>query len=89
MKEILTASLGVLVTVKKQREIYFIGNVKFHLDRVDRLGTFVEIEAIDQDGTIGQDQLLAQCRTFLELFEISQEDLVAVSYSDLLLTTPG
>ena len=50
LKEILTQVLGVLVVVDKRREIYFIDNVKFHLDRVDHLGAFVEIEAIDTDG---------------------------------------
>lgn len=85
LKEILTASLGVRVAVKKQREIYFIDNVKFHLDQVDGLGMFVEIEAIDTNGSIGKDRLLAQCQTFLALLQISHDDLVAVSYSDLLL----
>jgi predicted adenylyl cyclase CyaB len=47
----------VLATVDKHREIYFVGNVKFHLDTVEGLGTFVEIESIDMDGTIGQDRL--------------------------------
>jgi predicted adenylyl cyclase CyaB len=85
LKEILTKSLGILVVVKKQREIYFIENVKFHLDTVDGLGTFAEIEAIDQDGTVGREKLLAQCHVFLELLRISPNELVAVSYSDLLL----
>ena len=85
LKEILTTSLGILVVVKKQREIYFIDNVKFHLDTVDGLGTFAEIEAIDKEGTIGKAQLLAQCHTFLGMFKISPSDLIAVSYSDLLL----
>lgn len=85
VKEILTKSLDILVVVKKQREIYFIDNVKFHLDMVEGLGTFVEIEAIDKDGTIGKERLRVQCQTFLDLFNISPSDLVAVSYSDLLL----
>ncbi|MEN7982343.1 MAG: class IV adenylate cyclase [Nanoarchaeota archaeon] len=85
LKEILTKALGVLVVVDKQREIYFIDNVKFHIDIVEDLGTFVEIEAIDNDGTIGKDKLLEQCQFFLDLFKISQEDLISVSYSDLLL----
>lgn len=34
LKEALSRALGVLVVVKKTREIYFIGNVKFHLDDV-------------------------------------------------------
>ncbi|MDP2638691.1 MAG: class IV adenylate cyclase [Candidatus Azambacteria bacterium] len=85
LKEILTKALGILVVVDKQREIYFIDNVKFHIDIVEDLGTFVEIEAIDNDGTIGKDKLLEQCQFFLDLFKISQEDLISVSYSDLLL----
>lgn len=89
LKGILTRVLGVLVVVKKQREIYFIENVKFHLDVVDGLGSFVEIEAIDAEGTIGKDTLLAQCQEFLRLFAIKPEDLVAMSYSDLLLSQAG
>ncbi len=85
LKEILTKALGVLVVVDKKREIYFIDNVKFHIDIVENLGTFVEIEAIDNDGSIGRDKLLEQCQSFLDLFNISKEDLVSVSYSDLLL----
>jgi adenylate cyclase, class 2 len=85
LKEILTKALGILVIVDKKREIYFIDNVKFHLDAVKDLGRFVEIEAIDNEGTIGKDRLLEQCQFFLDLFEISKEDLISVSYSDLLL----
>lgn len=85
LKEILIKSLGVLVIVDKKREIYFIGNVKFHIDTVENLGSFVEIEAIDDDGSIGKDKLLEQCQFFLELFKIPQKDLISVSYSDLLL----
>lgn len=85
IKEILTKSLGILVVVDKEREIYYIDNVKFHIDAVEGLGTFVEIEAIDNDNTIGKDKLLEQCQFFLNLFDISKEDLISVSYSDLLL----
>jgi adenylate cyclase class 2 len=87
LKDILTKSLGVVVVVEKQREIYFIANVKFHLDTVRDLGTFVEIEAIDADGTIGKEHLLAQCRSFLGLLKILPDDFVSASYSDLLLHT--
>ena len=85
LKEILTASLGVLVIVDKQREIYFIDNVKFHVDNVEGLGDFVEIEAIDKDGTIGEEKLFEQCKLYMDLFKVQEEDLVHISYSDLLL----
>ena len=85
LKEILTKALGVLVVVDKKREIYFIDNVKFHIDIVEDLGSFIEIEAISNDGTIGKEKLLEQCQFFLDLFKISREDLISVSYSDLVL----
>lgn len=85
LKEILTKALSILVVVDKEREIYFIDNVKFHIDTVKDLGTFVEIEAIDNDGSIDKDKLLKQCNNYLELFEIPKNDLISVSYSDMLL----
>lgn len=45
LKEMLAQALGVLAVVDKRREIYFIGTVKFHVDDVEGLGSFVEIEA--------------------------------------------
>ncbi|MHA2094140.1 MAG: class IV adenylate cyclase, partial [Candidatus Hodarchaeales archaeon] len=51
LKEILIKTLGVLTIVDKEREIYFIDNVKFHIDNVRTLGHFVEVEAIDSDGS--------------------------------------
>lgn len=85
LKSILVKANSVLTVVDKQREIYFIENVKFHIDTVQELGTFMEIEAIDEDGSIGKDTLLEQCSEYLKHFEISESDLISVSYSDLLL----
>lgn len=85
LKTILSNSIGILTVVDKKREIYFIENVKFHIDSVKGLGTFVEIEAIDKDGSIGEDKLLKQCKYYLDLFNISEDDLISNSYSDLLL----
>ena len=85
LKALLTQAVGILMVVEKHRDIYFIDNVKFHLDDVRDLGTFVEIEAIDYDGTIGSETLRVQCQKFLALFNIQPDQLVAVSYSDLLL----
>mgnify|MGYP001359785404 CR=1 FL=1 len=85
LKEILTKALGILVTVDKEREIYFIGNVKFHIDKVKELGTFIEIEAIDAEGNIGKEKLYEQCRYYLDMLKISPEDMISGSYSDLLI----
>ncbi len=85
LKKVLLSALAELVVVDKKREIYFIKNVKFHIDEVKGLGSFVEIEAIDKDGLIGKKKLLEQCNRYMELFGINKSDLVSCSYSDLLL----
>ena len=85
LKEILIKSLGVHAIVNKQREIYFIDNIKFHIDRVEDLGSYVEVEAIDINGNIGIKELREQCQFFLKLFKISEKDLISKSYSDLLM----
>lgn len=85
LKAVLTQSLGIKAVVDKKRKIYFIDNVKFHFDTVQELGTFLEIEAIDEDGSIGIEKLKEQCLFYGHLFGLEEEDYVAQSYSDLLL----
>ena len=85
LKKVLQKALGVMVEVVKTREIYFIKNVKFHLDKVAGLGQFVEIEAIDKEGNIGQPALLEQCRHYMRQLQITEADLLENSYSDMLL----
>jgi adenylate cyclase, class 2 len=85
LKDVLTKSIGIKVIVKKRREIYYIKNVKFHLDEVPGLGSFVEIEAGNILADLTQKQLKEQCDFYLKEFGIKEEDLVEVSYSDMLL----
>lgn len=85
LKEILIKTLGIKAVVDKTRKIYFINNVKFHFDTVQGLGTFIEVEAIDKDGTIGKEKLQAQCDEYAALFKISKENFASISYSDMIL----
>ncbi len=85
LKEILIKLLGVRVIVEKKREIYYIDNVKIHLDEVKQLGAFVEIEAQGNPDKVCEEDLLKQCFLYMDLFKIKQADLIAGSYSDLIL----
>ena len=85
LKEALQKSIGIKVVVQKRREIYYIANVKFHIDEVPGLGSFVEIEAGNVLADLSQQQLNEQCNFYLQEFGINEEDLMAVSYSDMLL----
>ena len=85
LKEVLIEALGVLIVVDKKREIYFIDNVKFHIDTVKSLGTFVEIEALGKNDKITKDELYQQCQYYLKLFGILDKELISVSYSDMMM----
>lgn len=88
LKDVLTKTNGVKVLVKKKREIWFIDNVKFHIDEVEGLGSFVEIEAIDKDGSLGLEKITEQCCFYLQQFQLGEDDLLTHSYSDLLINQP-
>jgi len=83
IRAILAAALGVWVVVDKRREIYFVGNVKIHLDRIRGLGNFVEVEAISRGGRVAK--VRDQARKFQRLFGVNAADIVPQSYSDLIL----
>ncbi|MGI8721597.1 MAG: class IV adenylate cyclase [Geodermatophilaceae bacterium] len=82
--EVLDAALDRDVVVSKQRHILWLDNVKFHVDQVAELGAFLEVEAIDRDGTLGEEHLLTQCDHYRHLLGVRDQDLEARSYSDLL-----
>lgn len=84
LKEVLTKSMGVKVVVRKKREIYYIGNVKFHIDDVPPLGCFVEIEAGNILVDLTKEQLREQCDFYVKEFGIRREDMIEGSYSDMV-----
>ncbi|MBS4063311.1 MAG: class IV adenylate cyclase [Chitinophagaceae bacterium] len=85
LKKALLQANGIKAEVKKKREIYFIENVKFHIDEVEGLGSFVEIEAIDADGSKGLGFIKQQCDFYLRALQIKESDLLTMSYSDMLM----
>jgi adenylate cyclase, class 2 len=89
LKQVLTESMGIKVIVKKRREIYYIDNVKFHIDEVPGLGSFMEIEAGNILADLSKEKLQEQCDFYMGEFGIRSEDIIDVSYSDMLLEKSG
>jgi homotetrameric cytidine deaminase len=80
LKEALDAALGTLVVVEKRRRLLLWEGVRIHLDEVDGLGAFVELEAPEE----GDQE--AKLERLSEALQIG--DPIAGSYSDLLLDGP-
>ena len=83
-KQLLSTLLGVHRVVKKRREIGLYQNVRIHLDRVEGLGDFVELEAVWDGDAAGEDEQRTKVAYLCEQLGIRDEDLVALSYEGLL-----
>lgn len=72
-----------LLEVSKRREVLWIENVRVHLDEVEGLGRFLELEAV-----VGEEHDEEACRSRVEellvVLGIAPEDRIRASYSDLL-----
>lgn len=85
LENIIKKTHDVLIEVEKNREIYLIENVKFHIDEVRDLGRFIEIEAISEDNRIPLEKIKEQCDYYKNKFKINNSELIKNSYSDMLL----
>jgi len=72
-----------VVVVRKMRELWLLDNVRIHLDTVDGLGTFLELEAV-VDTLHDEARCHAQVHALLPEFGLAERDCVRASYSDLL-----
>jgi predicted adenylyl cyclase CyaB len=82
LKEILEKALGVRAVVAKRREVYLIGDVRVHLDKVQGLGSFVELEGIVEDPAEFA-RVAAEVESLRRTLRIEGHALVGESYSDL------
>jgi predicted adenylyl cyclase CyaB len=83
LREALTRACGQRGRVVKQRTLYRIGATRVHLDVVEGLGHFLEIEVVlREDQTIAEGEAVA--RRLLTAFGIAPAQLLAQAYIDLL-----
>ncbi|MFP3502447.1 class IV adenylate cyclase [Burkholderia sp. SIMBA_062] len=83
MHSLLATALTTRGIVTKERHVYLVGRTRIHLDRVDGLGDFIELEVVlgpDDDEAGGE----AEAHDVFAKLGVAQDDLVAVAYVDLL-----
>src|SRR3954470_6095891 len=83
LREALDAALGTVVVVDKRRRLFLWQGVRIHLDRVEGLGAFVELEGVAAAGSdlAREADQVARLRAELDIGDAAIE---AASYSDLL-----
>ncbi|KAH0617257.1 hypothetical protein JD844_029144 [Phrynosoma platyrhinos] len=81
---VLSQALGVQGVVKKERRLYLVGQTRIHVDHVEGLGDFMELEVVLQEGQSPKDGEEV-ARRLMEELGVKEEDLLAGAYLDLLL----
>jgi len=83
LRATLSAALGVRGVVRKRRTLYLIGASRVHLDEVEELGDFVEVEVVldPGQGTVDGD---AVAQDLMGKLGIRSEQLIDRAYVDLL-----
>ncbi len=83
-RAMMTQALGTLATVRKTRILMMRDNVRLHLDRVDGLGDYGEIEAVlGASGDLERSRLAVD--ELLAALGVRSDNLIALSYFEMLL----
>jgi predicted adenylyl cyclase CyaB len=87
LRDALARALGVLGRVRKQRWLLLAGRTRIHLDRVEGLGDFLELEVVLDDGELEADGR-AEANALMARLGIGADQLEAGAYLDLLAAKP-
>jgi adenylate cyclase class 2 len=83
-RAMLTEALGTIATVEKTRILMMRDHIRLHLDKVDGLGKFGEIEAVLGEGGDPEASRPAVDK-LLRALGVKSDDLIAESYFEMLL----
>jgi predicted adenylyl cyclase CyaB len=85
LRETLAEALGEAGVVRKRRRLFLYRQTRIHLDRVEGLGDFVELETVLAGQS--EEEALAELERVAAALELRPEDRVAEAYVDLLGAT--
>ncbi len=83
LRKIMEEAYGSRAVVKKTRLLFLVGRTRIHIDSVENLGDFVELEAVlegSEDKSIGENNV----NSLMKVLEIRENDLVEGAYVDLI-----
>ena len=84
LKALLAEILGVHKVVAKRREIWLWRSVRIHLDEVDGLGSFLELEAVFDGSRSGEHAGRREVDLLLAELGVDAGELLAESYEQLV-----
>jgi len=83
LRESLTLAWGQAGRVRKQRRLFLVGRTRVHLDRVEGLGEFLELEVVLEEGASAEAGI-AEAHALMARLGVDAGQLVQGAYVDLL-----
>lgn len=83
LRQVLLEAYGSPGRVMKQRKLYLVGRTRIHLDQVQGLGDFMELEVVLDEGE-KPEQGLADAQRLMKQLGIQSTSLIQGAYLDLL-----
>jgi predicted adenylyl cyclase CyaB len=83
LRDALTLAYGSAGRVRKHRTLYLVGRTRVHLDRVESLGHFLELEVVLAEGE-GPDAGVKEARALMAALGLADDQLIDGAYVDLL-----
>jgi predicted adenylyl cyclase CyaB len=83
LRESLSLAYGQVGRVRKHRTLFFVGRARIHLDRVERLGHFLELEVVLADGEPSEGGV-REARELMDKLGVQPAQLIEGAYVDLL-----
>lgn len=83
LREALELAYGVRAVVKKTRRLFMHGRTRIHLDQVEGLGDFLELEVVLRDDE-GEGDGQAEADSLIKRLRVDRECLIQSAYVDLL-----
>jgi len=83
LREALTLAHGEVGRVRKQRTLFLVGRTRVHLDRVETLGDFLELEMVLADDDAPEEDM-REAHALMARLGIQAERLVAGAHVDPL-----
>jgi predicted adenylyl cyclase CyaB len=80
---LLSRALPVLGRVRKRRTVYLVGQARIHLDEVEGLGDFVELEVVLRDEQAAEEGART-VHGLMRRLGLLKADLIGCSYLDLM-----
>lgn len=86
LKQTLTMTLGCCGAVVKKRLLFILGRTRVHIDEVEGLGNFLELEVVLEPSDTEADGV-SEAESLMHTLKVEPDDLLRGAYVDMIMET--